>query len=130
MENDENKQAETTEEANSQLTREEILASSRQENKHGDEREQNINGKGMRLAYSIGILLIGIISLVNTIVLDKTPTEIWIVYMGMTAVWSLYYGIKVGKRRPLFLACGVICSITCVLFTVIWILELCGIMVP
>ena len=108
-------------------TRDEILESSREENKQGDEREKNIYGKGLQIAYSVGIILIGIISLVNTIVVDKTPVELWIVYMGITAVWSLYYGIKVDKRRPLFLACGIICSITFIFFTVSWILELCGV---
>ena len=81
----------------------------------------------MRIAYSIGVILIAVISLVNTIVLGETPVELWIVYMGITAAWSLYYGIKVNKRRPLFLACGIICSITCVFGTVIWILGLCGV---
>lgn len=127
MGNNENKPLETTEETNAQLTREEILESSRKENKQGDEREQNLYGKGIRLAYSIGVILIGIISLVNAIVVDKSPAELWIVYMGMTAVWSLYYGIRVGKHRPLFLFCGIFCSLTCVFFIVIWILGLCGV---
>lgn len=127
MENNDNKSSEITEDANVQLTREEILESSRKENKQGDEREQDLYNKGVRLAYSLGVLLIGIITIVNTIVLNKIPTEIWIVYMGMTTVWSLYYGIKADKRRPLFLACGIICSIVCVFWIVYWILGLCGV---
>ena len=118
---------EVTEEAVTPPTRDEILESSRVENKQGDEREKNIYGKALQIAYSIGIILIGVISLVNTIVVGKTPIELWIVYMGITAVWSLYYCIKVNKRRPLFLACGIICSIAFILFTVSWILELCGV---
>lgn len=127
MENKENIPAETTAETNAQLTREEILEISRKENKQGDEREQNLYGKGMRIAYSIGVILIGIISIVNAIVIEKTPIELWMVYMGMTAVCLLYYGIKVGKNRPLFLACGIVCCIACVFFTVLWILGLCGV---
>lgn len=127
MEDNENKPAKTTEEVNERLARDEILASSRKENKTGDEREQNLYGKGIQIAYSIGILFISIISIVNTIVLDKTPIELWIVYAAMTAVSSLYYAVRVGKHKPLFLACGIICGIACVFFTVMWILELCGV---
>ncbi len=127
MENNENKPSDTTIETNAQLTREEILASSRKENKQGDERDKNLYNKGMRIAYSIGVLLIGIITIVNTIVLDKITAEIWIVYMGMTTAWSLYYGIKVRKHRPLFLACGIICGIACVFWIVYYILGLSGV---
>ncbi len=133
MEENENKPVEEvsqTEEVSTesvQLSREEILAISRNENKNGDEREKNLYGKGLQIAYSIGVILIGVISLVNSIVVGKTPVELWIVYMGITAVWALYYGIKVGKHRPLYLTCGILCSIVCVLFTVYWILGLCGV---
>lgn len=126
MENKEDKSTETSVNENKQLSREEILASSRKENKQGDEREINIFRKGLQIAFCIGIILIGVISLVNTLVVGSTPSELWIVYMGMTAVWSFYY-LKAGKRKPLFIACGVICSIACVLFTVSWILGLCGV---
>lgn len=127
MENNENKPSESVEEADAQLTREEILESSREENKQGDERDRDLYNKGMRIAYSIGVFLIGIISIVNTVVLDKFTAEVWIVYTGMTTPWAFYYGIKVGKRRPLFIACGVICGIACVFYIVYWILGLCGV---
>ncbi len=126
MENNESKPSATIK-ANAQLTREEILASSRKENKNGDERDQNLYNKSMSIAYSIGILLIVIITLVNTIVLDKITAEMWIVYTGMSTVWPLYFGIKVRKHRPLFLACGIICGIACVFWIVYYVLELCGV---
>ena len=128
MEENELKPVETAQEAETQPTRDEILAISRQENKQGDEREKNLYGKGLQIAYSIGVILIGVISLVNAIVVDKTPVELWIVYMGITSVWALYYGIKVGKHRPLFLTCGILCGIACIFFIVIWILGLCGVL--
>ena len=127
MKEDELTSVEVKEETVTPPSRDEILAKSREENKQGDEREKIIYGKGLQIAFSIGIILIGIISLVNTIVVGKTPIELWIVYMGITAVWSLYYGIKAGKHRPLFLTCGIICSISFLFFTVTWILGLCGV---
>lgn len=126
MENDDNKAGGTTEQGNEQLAREEILANSREENKTGDERERNLYGKGLQIAYSVGLLVMCVVNIVNTIVLDRPPVELWIVYMSMTATSGLYYAIKVGKRRPLFLTCGIIGGIGCVFCTVVWILELCG----
>lgn len=127
MENNEHKPAENTEKVYEQLARDEILASSRKENKTGDEREQKLYGRGLQFAYSIGLLFIGVITMVNVTVLEKIPVELWIVYMAMTATSSLYNAIRIAKHRPLFLTCGIIGVIGCVFLTVSWILELCGV---
>ena len=116
------------EEEKTQLSREEILEMSREENKNGDEREKQIYKNAIQIAYSIGLILTGIILLVSSII-DKLPSELLIVYMGMSGATGLYCGIKFTKRRRLFLASGIICTITCVFFVVFWILELCGVIV-
>ena len=103
MENNENKPLETTEEANSQSTREKILAISRKENKYGDEMDNYIYKTAIQIAYSVGLLLSGIIILVSTI-FSELPAELIIVYMGMMAATGLYCGAKFTKRRALFLA--------------------------
>ena len=83
----------------------------------------------MQLAYSIGVVLISIVILTYSILDDKIiPKELMMVYMGMTTTWTLYYAVKSGKRRPLFISCGVVCAVAFVFFTVYWILELCGVM--
>ncbi len=127
MENSENKPLETTEEANSQPTREEILAISREENKNGDEMDRHVYKTAIQIAYGVGLLLTGIVILVSTI-FSELPTELMIVYMGMAGATGMYCGVKFTRRRALFLASGVICLISCVAFIVIWILQLCGVM--
>lgn len=112
---------------NLQPTREEILAISRAENKNGDERERDIYKTAIQIAYSVGLLLTGIIIFVASI-FDSLPTELMIVYMGMSAATGLYCGIKSAQKRKLLLSCGVICSLLCVFFIVFWILELCGVL--
>ena len=119
MEENENKEI-------TQLSREEILAISREENKNGDEREKQIYKNAIQIAYSIGLIMTGIILLVSSII-DKLPSELLIVYMGMSGTTGLYCGIKFTKHRRLFLASGIICLITCVFFIVFWILGLCGV---
>ena len=115
------------EKENPQPTREEILAISRAENKNGDERERDIYKTAIQIAYSVGLLLTGIIIFVASI-FDSLPTELMIVYMGMSAATGLYCGIKSAKKRKVLLSCGIICSLLCVFFIVLWILELCGVM--
>lgn len=109
------------------LSREEILAISRKENKNGDEREAQALRKGYQLAFSVGVLLIGVIVLVKVILSGKMPAELWIVYMAMLATWSLYYSVKTGKHKGLFIASGTLSFIACVFWTVYWILQLCGV---
>lgn len=108
-------------------SREQILAISRKENKKGDEREVQENLKGMGFAYSVGILICGIVYLVDVLAGRETPVELMMAYMGMTAVWAIYYAVKTSKHRALFVACGVLSTVTFLFFTVFWILKLCGV---
>lgn len=130
MEENENKPVEVTEEAQQDtqgLSREEILAMSRKENKNGDEREAQSYKTGLQLAYGVGMLFLGIVMLVRVILEDKIPADLWICFTAMMATLGLYYGIKTAKYRALFLTMGVLGALSCILFTVMWILELCGV---
>ncbi len=130
MEENEHKPVEVEEEVRQQgLSREEILAISRKENKNGDERDVQVYRQGMQIACSVAIILVGIITLVRVIMGDNIPTELWIVYMGMMATWTIYYAVKSGKNKVLFICCGVLCSVCFVTFTTLWILGLCGVVV-
>lgn len=112
-----------------QPSREEILAASRKENKNGDEMDVQNYRRGMQLAYSVGVILVGIVTIVHTILDGKMPVEIWAIYLGMQATWTLYYTIKSNKYKPLFIACAVISLIAFAFFAVYWILQLCGVLV-
>ena len=127
MEEDFNQQTESTEKTETQLSREEILAISREENKNGDERDAQIYKRAMQLAFCIGVIVLGIIGIVSVIVIGETPIELYIVYMAMAAMMGLYCGIKSSKHRALFLAAGIVCTVAFVIMTVLWILKLCGV---
>lgn len=118
--------AESTEEKQTP-TREEILAISRRENKNGDEREAQNLLRATGLAYSVGLIVIGIIQIVNAIIDNEIPLELYMIYTAMTATMGLYCGIKTVKHRALFLACGAVCGVCSIIFTVMWILKLCGV---
>lgn len=126
---EENEQNLTEEEVQpEQPTRDEILAASRKENKNGDERETQTYNKALQLGYSVGFMCLALIMLVNIIVQDVLPVEMWISFSAIWATSGLYYGIKTNtKRRALFLTEGIFCSGTFIFFLVAWILRLCGV---
>lgn len=115
-------------ELNNQASRDEILEISRNENKNGDEREKQIYKSAIQIAYSIGIILTGIIMLVTSVLNRELPAELMIVYFGMAGTSGFYCGVKLTKRKPLFFAGGIICSMACLLFIIYWILRLCGVL--
>ncbi len=114
---------------NDELSREDILAASRKENKDGDEREQQTYNRALSLGYGVGMILLGIVMIVSVIVEDKIPAELWMCCSVVWATSGLYYGIRTSKHKWLFLASGIISIIACVFFTVYWILQLCGVAV-
>jgi len=106
--------------------KEKILAQSREENKNGDEREQQYLYKGAYLATAVGFLLYGIISIVLS-VLDRHSYEMNIVTFAMIGTMYTIFGMTTSKRKPLFLAAGIVCIAASVTALVAWILQLCGV---
>lgn len=119
MENDEQK--------NEGLSKEEILARSRAENKHGDEREQQSLYKAAYTATAVGFILYGIIAIVLA-VLGKHSYEMTIVMFGIMGTMYTVWGVKTTKRRALFLSAGIVAISASVVAAVCWILEICGVM--
>ncbi len=108
------------------LSKEEILAKSREENKNGDEREQQSLYIAAYIATAIGFLLYGIISIVLAI-LDKQSYEMNIVIFAIIGTMYTIWGVKTTKRKRLFLAAGIVSLAAFVTALICWILELCGI---
>lgn len=128
MEENENKpQEESAEEGNTQPSREQILAASRKENKNGDERDMQAYNKALQLAYGVGMICLSVIMIVNIIVEDMLPLEMWICFSAIMATQGLYYGIKTAKRKWLFLTEGILGVVCFIFFLVAWILKLCGV---
>ena len=130
MENNENKPLEATEEVGSEsskLTREEILESSRIENKNGDERERAFFAKACSLGFSVGLMLAGIIIIVTVLTSGRLPMEVLMMMSGMQATQSFIVAVGNKKLRKLYLILGIVECVVFVIFCVLWALQLCGV---
>ena len=118
-----------TEEENTPLSREEILAASRKENKYGDEMSMQWRDRAGTLAFSAGLLLSGIVMLVTVLVKNYLPYEVYLIICGMQAVQGLAIGIKCsGKIKKVYLIQGILFAVLAALFLAVWILQLCGVL--
>lgn len=115
------------EENKTELSREEILAGSREENKNGDEREKQYFLKANSFACSIGLLLAGIIILVSSLVEERFPVEVLLITTAMQSAQSFIAARGVRKTRKLYLTVGIAEAVLSVFFLVFWILMLCGV---
>lgn len=108
-------------------SREEILAVGREENKNGDERERQYYGKANSLAFSVGLLIAGIILLVEVNLNRRFPPEILLLTCAMQAVQSFVVAFGNRKIRKLYLTVEITEVVLSVAFLVLWIFQLCGI---
>lgn len=113
--------------SNSEISRDEILEISRQENKNGDEREKQTYAKANSIGFAIGILVAGIIILVNVIVKDRLPIEVLLIVSSAQAAQSFITAHGVRKTRKLYLTLAIVMTVVSVCFLIMWILYLCGI---
>ena len=111
-----------------EISRDDVLASSRRENKNGDEREMQYLYKGSHAAVSVGLLVASLIALVSQIVTDSIPVEVFLVAMTMLAVQSFITAHGAGKTVKVYLTLAILSTIVSVGFLVVWILRLCGVM--
>ncbi len=108
-------------------TKEEILEMSRKENENGDEREKQYYVKANSFAFSIGLLVAGIIILVTVITSGRCPAEILLITCAMQAVQSFVVALGNRKMKKLYLTIGIVECVLAVFFLVFWILQLCGV---
>ena len=82
------------------MTREEILAKSREENKGFDEYERTTSLKASAAARFFGIILCSLVWIINAECGGPTIVQsaIFIVYFGMYSVESLYRAVHVKKK--------------------------------
>lgn len=110
------------------LSREEILAMSRNENKNGDERERQYFQKGNSAAFATSLLIASVILLAAVIRDDRYPCEIMLLFTASQAVNSLIISKGAVKTRKVYLVLGIAFVILAVFFLVGWILQMCGVM--
>ncbi len=121
-------EAQGSEAQESVLTREEILAMSRKENKNGDERERQYLQKANSMAFATSLFVATIILIVTVIRDDRYPCEIMLLCCASQAVNSLIAsrGMR-PKMKKLYLVLGIVFVVCSVAFLVLWILQLCGV---
>lgn len=114
-------------EANATLSKEDILAASRKENKNGDERERQGMLTAQSLAMSVGLLVVAIVMLVSTFVKGKIPFEIMMIYTSILTTQSIVNAVKMSKLRVLYIFSGVTIGLGFIASALFWIVELCGV---
>ncbi len=83
--------------------------------------------KAQSIGMSVGILIAGVIMLVEAIVRGKIPFSVAAVLFLSEGVWYTVQGINVEHNKKLILVCGITVTIYGLFMFVAWILELCGV---
>ena len=108
------------------MNREDILAKAQNEGKGRDVADLDAQRRGAYFAYLIGICLIVVVDIVEGIVLHRISCgcNMAMFVMAFTA-FIIKYRLR-GKKHELFVA--LVYGIGAVVWTVLWILQLCGVM--
>ena len=85
------------------MDKDEILARSREENKNRDFVEMEAEHKGNAVAFTTGILLCSLVSVLHAIFRDSVEYGVWTVMFGMMATIMLTKFVKLKKRHELAL---------------------------
>ena len=108
-----------------EMSKAEVLEKSRNENKGGDERDKLAFMRGAQVAFIVSLIIIGIMEIVLAC-FDKSPIEPILIFSGITGAYNTVLGASRVKNRKIHLVYGVVLDILCVLFIVLWVLELSG----
>lgn len=109
------------------LTKEEILAKSREENKNGDEMQKSGAKIAAGIAISVGMVIACLVMVLSLIFDAEVPMAVSIIVFAILSAYFIFLGIKGSKFRKFLLACGILVAICDVILIVLWILELCGV---
>ena len=109
------------------LTKEEILAKSREENKNGEEMQKSGDKTAARIAFSVCAVVACLVMGLSMIFDVEVPLALYIVIGSLMAAYVIFLGIKGNKFRKFMLVGGIIMAICVVILIVVWILELCGV---
>ena len=90
------------------MTRDEILARSRKENRTGDELEQHVISRGGSIAKGVGLALCMLIVFLTDTFGDNPTASFgaFAIYWGMYGTDRLYRWVKLRERFDLLLAVG------------------------
>ena len=80
------------------MKKEEILKKSQKENKNGDEKDFQDRQASYSVGYSVATALCMILSIIESLVFNRSDTALWIVYVGTCFTVSLVGIIKSRKK--------------------------------
>lgn len=107
------------------LTKEEILARSRKENSHGDERSERATLRAGYIAMVAGGLICTVLYLLYFLLLNEVHPELFLVY---TAMWTVFAWIEFYHlRRKIWLICAIAFTVAVIGFLILIILKFAGI---
>jgi len=108
------------------MNREDILKQAQAENKGADVADLDAQRKGAYLAYLVGICLIIAVDIVEAIVMHRISygCNMAMFVMAFVAFFTKYR--LIGKKHELFVALAY--GVGAAVWTVLWILQLCGVM--
>ena len=126
MEEERDQEAEIKE---TSLSPEEIVARAKKENeKLGDERQRGRMAWGNYAGFLATTLAAAIVLLVEVCIGDRLPTEIYVIlFSGIAAQNIAQACVCTKKLRALCIVTSVIITAVVAIFWVMWILELCGV---
>ena len=107
------------------MDKDEILARSRKDNKDRDFVEEDVTNKANSVAFSVGILMCGLLSVLHAIFQDKPDFSVWIVMWAILSSVFLFKYHRLRKRHELLL--GLAYLAFCVFFFVLYLRDVLGV---
>ena len=107
------------------MDKEEILARSRKENKDRDFVEEEVTNKANSIAFSVGIFMCSLLSVLHAIFRDSPDYSVWVVMWAIASSVFLYKYYRLRKRHELVL--GLVYLVFCVFFFVLYLRRVLGV---
>ena len=106
------------------MTKEEILAKSRNENKGADFVEREVLRKANQIALGAMMIASGIMSILTSIFTEKVCVEVWVVVMATHGTTFMVKYVAMKKRHEL--ALSIFYFVLCVFFLVCFFVKVVG----
>ena len=103
------------------MDKDEILARSRKDNKDRDFVEEEVTNKANSVAFSVGILMCGLLSILHAVFRDKPDYSVWIVMWSILSSVFLFKYHRLRKRHELLL--GLVYLAFCIFFFVLYLRD-------
>ena len=107
------------------MDKDEILARSRKENKDRDFVEEAVLAKANSIAFSVGILTSGLLSILHAIFRDSPDYSVWVVMWAILSSVFLFKYHRLRKRHELLL--GLLYLGFCIFFFVLYLRRVLGV---